>query len=570
MKTIRIPVLFLLAAWLLAACAAPAGPAVNTPVSQETPVPETGSLPEAVFRAREALAAELGMEPREIVVQNAGAAEFPDGCLGFGMPDEVCTDALVAGYRGTFIAGEEQYEFRVSESGEQARFIPGAALSARQALAQQLGLDLDEVQILMTERVEWPDSCLGVEVMDMACAQMITPGYRIVLQANGQTYEYHSDVSGDMLMVAAAPGAAVEGAVLDWQRADGGCQEAHFASGQVTFGECGERLLTAPYATQERAAELAEFLQTYARFEAATPAGQVTFYGQGSQPATPAEQRMIAEWASLVFTEASSVQSEASSGLAFTWHREGGFAGFCNDLTVYLTGDVVAAPCPGGQPVRQGQARLSLKQLEQLYDWVDRLQSFEFDRTDPATADAMTIRLSFYGRGDQEPTEAEQGAILEFAAELYTALQQEQAPAESFEAGGGEEAARQALFTYFSAFSDGDFARAVELYGGSYEALQGNNPEIDPDDRQALMEAACRYNGFRCDLQVREVVRGEQESEGTYRFTLQFNTPDGQLFELGPCCGADPAEAPSVSQFDYTVEVQKGEVRVLDLPVYQP
>ncbi len=84
------------------------------------------------------------------------------------------------------------------------------------------------------------------------------------------------------------------------------------------------------------------------------------------------------------------------------------------------------------------------------------------------------------------------------------------------------------------------------------------------------MEAACRYNGFRCDLQVRDVVRGEQESEGTYRFTLQFNTPDGQLFELGPCCGADPAEAPPVSQFDYTVEVQEGEVRVLDLPVYQP
>lgn len=123
---------------------------------------------------------------------------------------------------------------------------------------------------------------------------------------------------------------------------------------------------------------------------------------------------------------------------------------------------------------------------------------------------------------------------------------------------------------YFSAFNQGDFARAVELYGGSYEMLEANNPAIGPEDRPALLEAACRYNGYRCDLSLREVVRVEQEREGAYRFTLQFNTADGQLFELGPCCGADPDEAPPVSQFDYTVELQEGEMRVLDLPVYQP
>lgn len=430
MKMIRIPVLFLLAAWLLAACAAPFGPVASTPTSQEAPAPETGGLPEAVVRARQALAAELGMEPEDIEVQNAGAAEFPDGCLGLGGPDEVCTGALVAGYKGTFIAGEAQYEFRVSESGEQARFIPGAALSARQALAQQLAIDPDEIQILTAERVEWPDSCLGVQVMDMACAQIPTPGYRILLQADGQTYEYHSDVSGEALMVAETPGEEVAGAVLEWQGTDGGCQEAHFEPEQVTFGACGEQLATAPYANPGRAAELADLLQTYARFEALTPTGQVTFHGQGSQAATPAEQRMIAEWARLVFSEASSGRGETSSGLAFTWHREGGIAGFCDDMTVYLTGEVIASTCAGGQPAGPGSARLSLKQLEQLYEWVDRLQSFEFDQTDPATADAMTIRLSFYGRGDQAPTEDDQQAILAFAAELHTALQQGQAPLE--------------------------------------------------------------------------------------------------------------------------------------------
>jgi hypothetical protein len=60
---------------------------------------------------------------------------------------------------------------------------PDAVLSARLALAQQLDLDLADVAIVSYEEVEWPDSCLGVQVEGIMCAQVITPGYRVILAA---------------------------------------------------------------------------------------------------------------------------------------------------------------------------------------------------------------------------------------------------------------------------------------------------------------------------------------------------------------------------------------------------
>jgi hypothetical protein len=39
---------------------------------------------------------------------------------------------------------------------------------------------------------------------------------------------------------------------------------------------------------------------------------------------------------------------------------------------------------------------------------------------DEAAADAMTITLALFGRGDSQPTEAEQQAMLVWAQDIYT------------------------------------------------------------------------------------------------------------------------------------------------------
>jgi len=60
-------------------------------------------------------------------------------------------------------------------------------------LARRLGIDPGQVAVARVEAVDWPDTSLGCPQPDAAYAQVVTPGYRIQLSAQGQTYEYHSD-----------------------------------------------------------------------------------------------------------------------------------------------------------------------------------------------------------------------------------------------------------------------------------------------------------------------------------------------------------------------------------------
>ena len=60
-------------------------------------------------------------------------------------------------------------------------------------LAGRLSIPLEEITLVEFTAVEWSDSSLDCPEPGMSYLQVITPGYRIVLQANGSAYEYHSN-----------------------------------------------------------------------------------------------------------------------------------------------------------------------------------------------------------------------------------------------------------------------------------------------------------------------------------------------------------------------------------------
>ena len=76
---------------------------------------------------------------------------------------------------------------------------PYAVLAAEQHLSEELGIPVDEIEYVSFSREEWPDACLGLAEPDEMCAQVITPGWRIVLTAEGQQYVYRTDESGGVL-----------------------------------------------------------------------------------------------------------------------------------------------------------------------------------------------------------------------------------------------------------------------------------------------------------------------------------------------------------------------------------
>ena len=60
-------------------------------------------------------------------------------------------------------------------------------------LARRMGVSASEIALVGVEEVEWRDSSLGLARPGMMYAQVITPGLRVVLEANGKEYAYHSD-----------------------------------------------------------------------------------------------------------------------------------------------------------------------------------------------------------------------------------------------------------------------------------------------------------------------------------------------------------------------------------------
>ena len=60
-------------------------------------------------------------------------------------------------------------------------------------LAARLSVAPDAITVKAVERIEWPDASLGCPQPGIMYAQVITPGYRIVLEVDGKSYEYHAD-----------------------------------------------------------------------------------------------------------------------------------------------------------------------------------------------------------------------------------------------------------------------------------------------------------------------------------------------------------------------------------------
>lgn len=82
-----------------------------------------------------------------------------------------------------------------------------ASLSAaRAAVASAAGVSPEAVTVVSSEAAEWPDSCLGLADADTLCAQMLTPGWRVVLEAGGRRWTARTDADGRVVKLEPAAG----------------------------------------------------------------------------------------------------------------------------------------------------------------------------------------------------------------------------------------------------------------------------------------------------------------------------------------------------------------------------
>ncbi len=563
------PLWFMIILWMMVLAVA-CSPLVSSPSAPQgspqvqQPAAPTAVIPaQAVETARQAIAQQLGVPPEQLEVFSVEERQFPNSCLGLPQEGEACAEVIISGYQGVLLGEGVQYEFRVSEDGVLVRFLPGAALSAQQLLAAQLGISPEEVGILSFESVEWPDACLGIATPGLMCAQVITPGFRVILESQGKRYEFHTDLSGSDVRLALPTKAESGDAILEWQGEEGGvCQKVLLYEDLLSFGVCDQSLTSVPLVGRERRQEVKWFTQQYAPFDVQISSGTLIFRGQGSVTATSTEQRMLAEWARQLWQE-HDPQARSTSSLAIAFHREGGIAGFCEDVLIYRSGIAEISSCRPAQQLGVEKIYLTAGQMQELYRWLDTFLPFESSEGDSGAADGMTLRIVFNGKGKKEADADERQYISRFAQEIADQALQVQDSA-------ALEAARQVLLAYLDALKKADYQAVVELYGGSYAWLAEMNPDLPAEDRLALWTRACQQNGFVCNLTVKNWVQVAQLSPDQFRFTVELQNPDGSLFVLGPCCGADVEEFPPLTQFDFLVQHVGDAFLVQSLPIYVP
>lgn len=416
----------------------------NTPTTVP-PTPQDAPIqpPAAAMAAQQALAKKLGIAADGIRITKIEEVEWPDGCLGVNVPGMMCTQVITPGFRVTLEANGKTYEYHTNQSGSAVLSTEealGGSVSETQAiealkklLASEQNMDPSQINLVKSERAEFPNSCLGYSGKDEVCSQVITPGIRVILNAGGVDYEYHLDANATYarmpggslldLTIGSQPGTKGVQPALVYRSKGNSCRELRVSTvGGLEYGDCGSSSMTQqPFPMPARARELGILRDTYASFTADTQTGSVEFTGQGKTIPTEAEKRSVVAWAEMVLQETEG-RSSAAQGMALSWSRTGGIAGFCDDLVVYQTGFAMATNCKIAKP--PASQRLSAGQINALNAYRDQYQRFELNSGNSG-ADAMAQNLIFEGQGQQAPGDAQKAEIEKFAADLFLELTQQ-------------------------------------------------------------------------------------------------------------------------------------------------
>lgn len=289
---------------------------------------------------------------------------------------------------------------------------PAAVETARFALAGQFRLAMDDIHLLQWERIDWPNGCLGIP-MRSVCTEAIAPGYRLVLEIDGQEYEYRCDLQAHVLLLASGPAHGIEQPAVEWE-GESLQMLLLAADGRAAVGPSGAPLTPLRLAQENaRPQQLAELLASFAPFEADSPSGRVHFNGYGETAPSAVWQRAVAAWAKLVQAELDSGRSGASWGTALSWRAElTDRASFCRFLQVEEYGFAFAsvARCEGGEPQDMGQGWLTDPELQALDTWL-------YERSPLALPD-----VGLFSQGTQPMAANEIGALRAWAEALYARI----------------------------------------------------------------------------------------------------------------------------------------------------
>lgn len=366
----------------------------------------------------------LEMEAGSLALVSAEPVQWTTPCLGLPEAGEGCMEKTTDGYKLILAAQGHTYEIHTDQTGENVRILgmfptktPVAVRLALVDLASRLVNGASRIEITSYTAMEWPDACLGVVADGQMCAQVITPGYEATFLANGRVFIYHTDESGENVVLY-QDGYGQSGMhnvliVLDTTSPE--CTSVMISDEEVSSGACNSEIISHPLASTDHSVQVNWYADTYAPFELTIDGARLRFSGRGGQIASPAEQRAILEWARLTTAQAEAGQASPDAGLAAVIEKTGGFAGICRRVTLNLNGWYSVADCSAEQ-LRYISVRMTAMELQQLLDLYDRLGVSATTYSVPPNADdAYEYAINFYGNGSEPAAQADYDILQQLA-----------------------------------------------------------------------------------------------------------------------------------------------------------
>lgn len=93
-------------------------------LAEKTTPTMTQVPPNVINRLRHALSKQTNMPETKLKVVEASAETWSNGCLGLAKAGEMCTEALVSGWRVTFASGYTRWTYRADKQAHVYRLEP--------------------------------------------------------------------------------------------------------------------------------------------------------------------------------------------------------------------------------------------------------------------------------------------------------------------------------------------------------------------------------------------------------------------------------------------------------------
>jgi hypothetical protein len=114
-------VMVVIAGVLLGACSSTQADTVAT---QANPALQDALPPDVALNVQNFISESMGVAAENIEIMNVEQRDWPDGCLGLPEGDEACVEAITPGWLLTFNIDNQEYKYRVDQTGTVIRQEP--------------------------------------------------------------------------------------------------------------------------------------------------------------------------------------------------------------------------------------------------------------------------------------------------------------------------------------------------------------------------------------------------------------------------------------------------------------